>query len=471
MAGARGLPPSAPGSGPGSAATALPPPPPLPLSLSPCGSLLACGEASSSSSASSSAGGGGGGGFRVHCRAALERARDGAAPPAAPFSSERALGRAALCCLLAPTNLLAYVGAGGRQPGGRGEAASPRCVVLRDAAAAEGAPGARQVLRLPCRVTAVRLCRSPGRVVALVRGEARVYDLRTLRELARVPHAANDAGLVCLSDAGVLALPAADARPGAVLLYDAARCEVLAEVAAHDSPLAALALSQEGGAAPLLATASDKGTIVRVFRAPDGKRTASFRRGRQPTRILALAFASSGASAAPGRPALLAAASASGAVHIFRLDAGAAAAEAAQSVRRVGGGAAAAAAASAAAAAATAARLARGALSAAASVGVMPARLVDAVEPPTAAVIVRLPLGRAAQLVALRWPDGGDEHAMRLVALCADGHAYEYEVRADRAGAAEGAEPQRLVWHHDLSGRSGGGGGAVDGFVAVDADI
>ena len=59
---------------------------------------------------------------------------------------------------------------------------------------------------------------------------------------------------------------------------------------------------------------------------------------------------------------------------------------------------------------------------------------------------------------------------VHLVALCTDGHAYEYEAHAGGAGAADGVTPQRLVWHHDLSGLGGGGSGAADGFVAVDAE-
>mgnify|MGYP001135301505 CR=1 FL=1 len=53
-------------------------------------------------------------------------------------------------------------------------------------------------------------------------------------------------------------------------------------VKAHNSPLAALALSTDGG---LLATCSEKGTVIRVFALPDWENVKSFRRGSFVTNI------------------------------------------------------------------------------------------------------------------------------------------------------------------------------------------
>lgn len=47
-------------------------------------------------------------------------------------------------------------------------------------------------------------------------------------------------------------------------------------IPAHDSPLAALAFSPSGKE---LATASEKGTVIRVFAVADGSKLFEFRRG------------------------------------------------------------------------------------------------------------------------------------------------------------------------------------------------
>lgn len=59
-------------------------------------------------------------------------------------------------------------------------------------------------------------------------------------------------------------------------------------IAAHDSPLAALSFSQTGGR---IATASQKGTVIRVFNVADGTRLHEFRRGvKRCVSICSLAF-------------------------------------------------------------------------------------------------------------------------------------------------------------------------------------
>ena len=105
-------------------------------------------------------------------------------------------------------------------------------------------------------------------------------------------------------------------------------------------------------------------------------------------------------------------------------------------------------------------------------------------EPPAAAVIVRLPSGRVPKLCALTWPDGSfgvpEWHAqserkaaaVRLVVMAADGNAYEYEVHVPVDSVSvklsdTASETPPLVWHHDLvrdKARVSGSGG----FVSVE---
>lgn len=86
-------------------------------------------------------------------------------------------------------------------------------------------------------------------------------------------------------------------------------------ISAHDSPLAALAWSMCGRR---LATASERGTVIRVFAVPERARLYEFRRGvKRCVSIACLAFSACGA--------YLAATSNTETVHVFRLGEAAAA--------------------------------------------------------------------------------------------------------------------------------------------------
>lgn len=81
-------------------------------------------------------------------------------------------------------------------------------------------------------------------------------------------------------------------------------------IPAHDSPLAAISFSSTG---TLIATASEKGTVIRVFRVSDGTRLHEFRRGvKRYAKIYSLAFSADSM--------FLAASSNTETVHIFRLE-------------------------------------------------------------------------------------------------------------------------------------------------------
>ena len=82
-------------------------------------------------------------------------------------------------------------------------------------------------------------------------------------------------------------------------------------IPAHDSPLAAIAFSSTG---TLIATASEKGTVIRIFRVCDGVRLHEFRRGvKRCATIYSLAFSVDSQ--------FLAASSNTETVHVFRLEA------------------------------------------------------------------------------------------------------------------------------------------------------
>lgn len=84
--------------------------------------------------------------------------------------------------------------------------------------------------------------------------------------------------------------------------------EAVNVIEAHNSPLSCIALNNDG---TLLATASEKGTIIRVFSIPDAQKLYQFRRGSIPARIYSMSFNSTST--------LLCVSSATETVHIFRL--------------------------------------------------------------------------------------------------------------------------------------------------------
>ena len=94
------------------------------------------------------------------------------------------------------------------------------------------------------------------------------------------------------------------------MIYDATKLEAANVIDAHNSPLSCIALNSDG---TLLATASEKGTIIRVFSVPDGDKLYQFRRGSIPARIYSMSFNSTST--------LLCVSSATETVHVFRLGA------------------------------------------------------------------------------------------------------------------------------------------------------
>lgn len=98
---------------------------------------------------------------------------------------------------------------------------------------------------------------------------------------------------------------------GDVLIFDSITLSVTNIIQAHKTPVAALAINPQG---TLLATASDKGTVIRVFSVPNGDKVAQFRRGSYPTRIWSLGFNSVSS--------LLCVSSDTETVHIFKLNKG-----------------------------------------------------------------------------------------------------------------------------------------------------
>ncbi|MED6193482.1 Autophagy- protein 18a [Stylosanthes scabra] len=155
-------------------------------------------------------------------------------------------------------------------------------------------------------VKGVRLRRD--RIVVVLAHKIFVYNFADLKVLHQIETIANPKGL-CevshLSGTMVLACPGLQKGQVRVEHYASKRTKF---IMAHDSRIACFSLTQDGR---LLATASSKGTLVRVFNTLDGSLLQEVRRGADRAEIYSLAFSPTAQ--------WLAVSSDKGTVHVFNL--------------------------------------------------------------------------------------------------------------------------------------------------------
>ncbi|XP_069786154.1 WD repeat domain phosphoinositide-interacting protein 1 isoform X3 [Narcine bancroftii] len=103
-----------------------------------------------------------------------------------------------------------------------------------------------------------------------------IKDLKLLKIIQDIPP--NRTGLCAFSinhSNSYLAYPG-NATIGEMVIYDANNLHSVSVIPAHDGPLAALTFNFTGSK---LASASEKGTVIRVFSIPEGQKLYEFRRG------------------------------------------------------------------------------------------------------------------------------------------------------------------------------------------------
>ncbi|XXG80648.1 hypothetical protein AAC387_Pa09g1464 [Persea americana] len=155
-------------------------------------------------------------------------------------------------------------------------------------------------------VRAVRLRRD--RIVVVLEQRVFVYNFADLKLMQQIETVSNRKGLCAVSQAAatfVLVCPGTQKGQVRVENYSSKRTKF---IAAHDSRVACFALTPDGR---LLATASSKGTLVRIFNTGDGALLQEVRRGADRAEIYSLAFSSSAE--------WLAVSSDKGTVHVFSL--------------------------------------------------------------------------------------------------------------------------------------------------------
>jgi WD40 repeat protein len=150
------------------------------------------------------------------------------------------------------------------------------------------------------------------RIVVILDGKIHVFTFeKTPKFLQAYETHENVTGLCSISlseDSNILAFPAT--QDGHVCITGIGEnAAVTSIIPAHESPLAALAVDFFGN---LLATASEKGTLIRVFEIKSGRLLCELRRGADRAEIFSIEFSRDGSK--------LCVASDKGTVHIFSLD-------------------------------------------------------------------------------------------------------------------------------------------------------
>ncbi|GLB39396.1 putative WD40 repeat-like protein [Lyophyllum shimeji] len=186
-------------------------------------------------------------------------------------------------------------------------------------------------LLFPSSILAVKLNRKT--LVIVLETEIYIYDISNMRLLHVIETTPNPEAICALSpsaDNSYLAYPSPVPSPnsplaaqssstppppatsqqqsGDVLLFSTRSLTVANVIQAHKSPISFLSINSTG---TLLATASDKGTVIRVWSIPGAEKLYQFRRGTREARIYSINFNLVSS--------LLAVSSAHDTVHIFKL--------------------------------------------------------------------------------------------------------------------------------------------------------
>ena len=155
-------------------------------------------------------------------------------------------------------------------------------------------------------VRGVRLRRD--RIVVVLENKIFVYNFADLKLVQQIETAPNPKGLCSVSQQpGSIVLVCPGAQKGQIRVehYGARKTKF---INAHASRVACFALSQDGR---LIATASTKGTLVRIFNAAEGNLLQEVRRGADRAEIYSLAFSNN--------LQYLAVSSDKGTIHVFNL--------------------------------------------------------------------------------------------------------------------------------------------------------
>jgi autophagy-related protein 18 len=181
--------------------------------------------------------------------------------------------------MLLTTSLIALTGSG------ENESFSPRCVRLVNTKN----PHAPPICELNFKETVLAVHLNPERLVAVTENKVQIFEMTTMKNLKSIDTCVNRRGISAVScgkEKCFVAIPA-DEKKGKLFIYDAMSLNVISIIQASQSSVRCVAFNHD---ASLVATTSDRGTIIRVFTVPGGDKVYEFRRGLQTAKITALSF-------------------------------------------------------------------------------------------------------------------------------------------------------------------------------------
>eukprot|EP01026_Neomeris_dumetosa_P020610 TRINITY_DN18303_c0_g1_i1.p1 TRINITY_DN18303_c0_g1~~TRINITY_DN18303_c0_g1_i1.p1 ORF type:complete len:410 (-),score=69.74 TRINITY_DN18303_c0_g1_i1:252-1379(-) len=211
------------------------------------------------------------------------------------------IGAIGILSMLYESAFLVYVGAGEQTQ------LSPRKLVAID-----GSRKGTKVAEEFCDTAILDVLLNMKWMVIVLEESLRILRLKSMSEAQVIQTPPNSLGVGALSSNDLLAVPASTEK-GTIRVYNLNQVgNLLCEIEAHNHPLRAVCWNADGS---LLATASQQGTVIRVFKMPLPTQCSfTFRSGIQKTEIFQLAF-----SPSEIMPPLLCASTSRGEVVLFRL--------------------------------------------------------------------------------------------------------------------------------------------------------
>ena len=181
--------------------------------------------------------------------------------------------------MLKRTNILALVG-GGKKP-----CFPPNALIIWD----DHQGKIISKIRFNENIINIRL--RNDRIISVLQNQIYIFNLNSLETISVLDTFDNPSGIIGISNGDnnklVMAFP--NKLQGHVNIVNcfSEKIEELSEIAAHDSKIACISINKEG---TILATASDKGTLIRIFTTAGGAKFSEFRRGTKNVIMIGISF-------------------------------------------------------------------------------------------------------------------------------------------------------------------------------------
>ena len=181
--------------------------------------------------------------------------------------------------MLKKTNILALVG-GGKHP-----RFPPNKLIIWD----DHQGKIISELRFNLNIINIRL--RNDKIISICQNKIYIFNLNTLETISIEDTFENPSGIIGISNGDnnklIIAFPFVVQGQVFVGNCISQKLEKISLITAHDSKIACLSINKDGS---LLATASDKGTLIRIFLIESGEKISEFRRGTKNVNMICISF-------------------------------------------------------------------------------------------------------------------------------------------------------------------------------------